>query len=250
MKVLLLAGTREARALAGLLADEPGVEVEASLAGHTGTPAAFPCALRRGGFGGVDGLVDHLVASAVDVVVDATHPFAATMPWHAAEATDRVGVPRLRLLRPAWEPQPGDRWLPADDLPDAARRLRELRARRVLLTTGRLDLTPFLGLTGVHLVVRTIEDPAPHRAQPAWRRPAETTVIRRRGPFGLDEERAVLRDHAIDALVTKNAGGDDAKLVAAGEAGIPVIMVRRPPSVPGPAATTPHAALAWLRRYR
>ncbi len=239
MNVLLLGGTSEARQLASLLAAEPGVAVVASLAGRTSQPAAYPCPVRTGGFGGVDGLVRYLRESAVDVLVDATHAFARAMPHHAAEAARRTGVARLRLVRPPWERQQGDEWHEAKDLDHAVRRLRGLGAHRILLTVGRLDLAPFAALDA-HLVVRTIELPDPMPLPRA-------ELVRARGPFTVADEVTLLCDFAIDALVTKNAGGDDAKLVAARAARVPVVMVRRPPDVAGTCAPTPGHAVAWLR---
>ena len=239
MNVLLLAGTGEARRLATLLEAEPGVAVVASLAGRTSAPSAYACPVRIGGFGGVDGLMAHLRENEVDALIDATHPGARAMPGHAAEAARQAGVARLRLVRPPWDRQPGDRWHDAADMEHAARWLRQLRPRRVLLTVGRLDLAPFAGLDA-RLVVRTIEPPDPMPLRGA-------EVIRARGPFPVADEVALLVDSGIEALVTRNAGGDDAKLVAARRTGVPVVMVRRPAAVAGPRAATAEAALAWLR---
>lgn len=240
MNVLVLGGTAEARRLACLLDRAPGTRAVLSLAGRTSEPAPVPCPVRTGGFGGAGGLAAHLRAAAVDALVDATHPFAATMPANAARAAAVAGVPRLRLVRPAWEPQPGDRWVDAADLAGARRRLVEGGARRVLLTTGRLDLGPFASMPGVHFVVRCVEDPGPLPL-------ADATVLRGRGPFDRAAEAAVLRHHAVDTLVTKNSGGSGAKLVAAREAGVGVVMVRRPPAAaPGPQVATATEAFAWL----
>lgn len=240
MNVLVLGGTAEARRLACLLDRAPATRVVLSLAGHTSGPVPVPCPVRTGGFGGADGLAAHLRAAAVDALVDATHPFAATMAANAARAAALVGIPRLRLVRPAWSPGPGDRWIDAADLPDARRRLVEVGARRVLLTTGRLGLGPFASMPGVHFVVRCVEDPGPMPL-------ADATVLRGRGPFDVGAEAAVLRDHDIDTLVTKNSGGPDAKLVAARAAGVGVVMVRRPPAgAPGPRVATAAEACAWL----
>lgn len=242
--VLLLAGTAEAADLARRLAADPLVEVTASLAGRTRSPAPFPCPVRTGGFGGVDGLVSYLRGSAADALVDATHPFAAMMPHHAAAAARTVGVPRLRLLRPAWLPSAGDRWIEVDDLPAAADVLIELGARRVLLTTGRLELAPFArfaALEGTHVLVRSIEPPDPLALPSA-------TVLLDRGPYTVEGETALLREHGVDAVVTKNSGGEAtaAKLAAARACDVPVVMVRRPPQPAGPVATTVEEAVAWL----
>jgi precorrin-6A/cobalt-precorrin-6A reductase len=241
MRVLVLAGTAEAAALAGRLATDGAYDVTASLAGHTRTPVPLPCPVRTGGFGGVDGLVEALRLGGFAALVDATHPFAAVMPHHAAAAADELGLPRVRLLRPPWAPGPDDRWIEVDDLAAAAGALQDLGARRVLLTTGRLELAPFAAVGGAHFVVRTIEPPEPLPLPSA-------TVVRDRAPYTVSGEVALLREHTVDALVTKNSGGEAtvAKLTAARTLGVPVVMVRRPPQPPGPLATTVDDAAAWL----
>jgi precorrin-6A/cobalt-precorrin-6A reductase len=242
-RVLLLAGTTEAAALATLLADRPGIEVVASLAGRTTTPAPLPCEVRTGGFGGPDGLEHALSTGRFDALVDATHAFARLMPHHAAAAAAAAGVPRLRLVRPPWRSAAGDRWHDVDDLTAAAAALAPMGARRVFLTTGRLELAPFAAVPGVHFVVRSIE-----RADPMPLPAAASTVVLARGPFTVDDELALLRAHRIDTIVTRNSGGDatSAKLTAARTLGTRVVMVRRPVPPPGPLAATPEAALRWL----
>lgn len=238
MRVLLLAGTTEARQLADLLADEPGIDLTASLAGHTSAPAPYPCPVRTGGFGGIEGLVAYLGAAAVETVVDATHPCSLGMPRQAADATARAGVPRLRLARPPWVPQPGDVWHDADHIDHAARLVSELGARRVLLTVGRVHLAAFAEVAA-SFVVRTIEpvDPLPLPV---------VDVVRARGPFSVADEVDLLRKEAIEAVVTRNAGGASAKLAAAGALRLPVVVVRRPPAVPGPTVVTAAAARDWV----
>lgn len=238
MNVLLLAGTAEARQLAALLADEPGVDVTASLAGHTSAPARYRCAVRTGGFGGTEGLAAYLEAAAVEAVVDATHPCSRVMPGRAAATATSAGVPRLRLARPPWAPQPGDVWHDADDVHHAARLLTELDARRVLLTVGRLQLAAFAHVAA-SFVVRTIEPPHPLPLPPV-------EVVRARGPFSVAEEVDLLRQRGIDAVVTRNAGGGGAKLTAARALGLPVVVIRRPAAVPGPTVETAPAARDWV----
>jgi precorrin-6A/cobalt-precorrin-6A reductase len=244
--VLVLAGTTEAMALASLLAGRPDVEVTASFAGHTSSPAPLPCAVRTGGFGGVDGLARALREGGYGALVDATHPFAAVMPHNAAAAASQVAVPRVRLLRPPWRPQPGDAWREVDDLAASAQALRAFGARRVLLTVGRLELAAFAPLVGVTFAVRSIEPPDPLPFDPA-----ATTVIRDRGPFGLDDEIALMRRHGIDTLVTKNSGAEAtaAKLAAARIVGVRVVMVRRPSPPRGPLVESPEAAERWLDEH-
>ncbi len=196
--------------------------------------------MRVGGFGGAAGLERFLKARAIDRVIDASHPFAAQIGRHAEAACRAAGVPRLRLLRPPWRRQAGDRWLEVADLAEAAERLPGL-GRRAFLTVGQRDLDAFLGREGVWLLIRTIEPPAgPPPVQGHW--------LQARGPFTLEAELELLRAHAIDVLVTKASGGAAtyAKLAAARALGLPVLMVRRPPPPPGPVVATVALALDWL----
>ncbi|QXC59882.1 precorrin-6A/cobalt-precorrin-6A reductase [Aquihabitans sp. G128] len=199
--VLVLAGTTEAAALLAAL-DAEGAAPTASFAGRTRTTAALPpgVAVRTGGFGGVDGLAAALVEGRYDAVVDATHPFAAQMSRHVALAADRLGVPRLRLVRPPWTEVAGDRWHRVADLGAAADAVRALGARRVLLTTGRMELGPFAAVAGVHFLTRSVEAPDPLPL-------ADATVLLDRGPFTVAGERALLAEHAIELVVTKDSGG-------------------------------------------
>jgi len=194
----------------------------------------------------VDGLVAALRDGGFDLLVDATHPFADRMPHHAAAAAETAGVPRLRVLRPPWRAGSGDRWDEVDDLALAARRLAEVGARRVLLTVGRYDLHAFAGLPGgegVRFVVRSIEPPEPLPL-------AGATVVTARGPFSVEGEASLLAQHGIDTLVTKNSGAEAtaAKLAAAREAGVRVVLVRRPDPPPGPLVETVDEAIAWVVR--
>jgi precorrin-6A/cobalt-precorrin-6A reductase len=242
MRVLILAGTREAGALAEACAARPGLEAISSLAGRTRAPRALPGEVRVGGFGGAEGLARFLRARAIDRLIDASHPFAEQIGRHAERACRMTGVPRLRLLRPPWQRRADDLWVAVADLAEAARRLPEF-GRRAFLTVGHRDLGAFAGLADVWFLVRTIEVPARLPLQRAlW--------LQGRGPFPLEAELALLRDHAIDVLVTKASGGEAtyAKLAAARRLGLPVIMVRRPPPPPGPVVATVAEALDWLSR--
>ncbi|MEU9592132.1 cobalt-precorrin-6A reductase [Streptomyces sp. NPDC048193] len=221
--VLVLGGTTEARRLAAVLADRPGVRVTTSLAGRVTRPGALAGQVRTGGFGGAEGLAAWLREHRVDALVDATHPFAETITANAVRAAADCGTPVVILRRPGWHAGPGDRWHPAASLPEAAGLLPGL-GRRVFLTTGRLGLRAFAHLTGLHFVARSVEPPEPPL-------PADLRILLARGPFTVAEETALLRDHRIDVLVTKDSGGaaTAAKLTAARDLSLPVVVVRRPP---------------------
>jgi precorrin-6A/cobalt-precorrin-6A reductase len=241
VRILILAGSTEASALARHLDRLGGHDVTVSFAGRTRAPVPVPGTVRVGGFGGVDGLVDHLREQRVDALVDATHPFAARMPWNAQQAATAAAVPRLRLCRPPWAASAVHPWHDVPDLAGAAACIEELGAERVLLTTGRQALEPFARLDRVWFLVRAIEPPDPMPI-------ADAAVLLARGPFVEAEERELMRAHQIDLLVAKNSGGDAAaaKLGAARALGIPVVMVSRPAQPSGPAAETVDDALEWI----
>ncbi|GAA0455124.1 precorrin-6A reductase [Paractinoplanes deccanensis] len=218
-RILILGGTTEARALAGALA--PRCTVITSLAGRTSAPLLPDGQVRIGGFGGAEGLRAYLVAERIDVLVDATHPFAAGISANAATAARAAGVPLIVLRRPGFREEPGDSWHRVADLAAAASLLPRLGARRVFLTTGRQGIAAFAEVDAWFLA-RSVEPPQPPM-------PARMEVVLDRGPFTLDGERRLLDQHRIDVVVTKDSGGADGKLVAARERGIPVVMVERPP---------------------
>jgi precorrin-6A/cobalt-precorrin-6A reductase len=241
LKVLILGGTTEAVELASACGARPGLEVISSLAGRTRAPVLPSGEVRIGGFGGAGGLGRFLAARGINRVIDATHPFAVQIGAHAELACREAGVPRLRLLRPPWTRESGDHWIEAVDLADAARRLPGL-GHRIFLTVGHRDLEAFARID-LWFLVRTIEPPGalPLR-HGQW--------LAGRGPFGVENELALLRAHAIDVLVTKASGGSAtyAKLAAARRLGLPVVMIRRPPPPPGPMVDSVEAALGWLER--
>jgi precorrin-6A/cobalt-precorrin-6A reductase len=237
-RVLVLGGTGEARRLATALVDR-GVDVLSSLAGRTAEPLLPPGEVRIGGFGGAEGLAAWLREHPVRAVVDATHPFAATMTAHAAQAAAATGTALLRLQRPGWHERPGDDWRWVNTLEEAAAAVAGFRL--VFVTTGRMGLGAFAGLTQ-EVLVRSVDPPEPPL-------PPRTTVVLERGPFTVEEELALIRDHGVDVVVTKDSGGSltEAKLTAARQLGVPVVVVRRPPLPPGvPVVTTVEEALQWL----
>jgi len=238
-RVLVLGGTGEARRLATALAGE-GVDVLSSLAGRVADPLLPPGEVRIGGFGGAAGLTAWLQTHPVRAVVDATHPFAATMTASAAAAAELTGIPLVRLQRPGWTAAPGDDWRWVDSLEEAAAAVAGFGS--VFLTTGRKSLGAFAGLTA-RCLVRSVDPPEPPL-------PERTEVVLARGPFTVEEELALLRERAVEVVVTKDSGGamTVAKLTAARILGLPVVLVRRPPAPEGvPVVTTVEDALDWLR---
>jgi precorrin-6A/cobalt-precorrin-6A reductase len=237
-RVLILGGTAEARTLAQQL-DGAGIDIVSSLAGRVRQPRLPAGAVRIGGFGGPQALAQWLAEHEIRAVVDATHPFAQRISHSAAQATETAGVPLLRLERPGWTAGPGDRWHWVDDLAGAAAAVEDLGGRRVWLTSGRQGLAAFAALDAWFLI-RCVDPPTAAL-------PRNHELLLDRGPYVLDDERRLLVDHRIDLLVTKDSGGSltEAKLAAAREHGVPVVVVRRPPRPAAETVTTVDAAAAW-----
>lgn len=244
MRVLVLGGTFEASKLASLLAERTDIWSVLSFAGRTKAPHAPPIPYRIGGFGGAEGLHAYLEAERIDVLVDATHPFAEQISRHAEAAAAHAKIPLVLLSRPAWCPQPGDCWIEVADMTAAAAALGR-EPKRVLLTIGRLQLEAFASAPQHYYLIRAIEPQASPPGLPHHR------VIFGRGPFAVGEEEQLLRQDSIDMIVTKNSGGEAtyAKILAARKLGLPVVMVARPPQASGLVLHDPAAVLAFILRH-
>ena len=247
LRVLVLGGTAEASRLAQALA-QAGVDGIFSYAGRTDTPLTQPLPTRVGGFGGVAGLQVFLQTERVTHVVDATHPFAAQMSSNAVQACAKTGVPLLALERPAWQAQSGDVWQHVPDIAAAVQAL-PTEPARVFLAIGRQHVTPFLACTQhwyllrlVDVVVDSVLDLPAGRGQ----------VVLDRGPFSVEGDRALLHAHGITHVVSKNSGGAgaQAKLMAARERSLPVIMIDRPVIPVRPMVSTVEGVCRWLGLVR
>jgi precorrin-6A/cobalt-precorrin-6A reductase len=239
LKVLILGGTSEARRLAERLAGDARFLALLSFAGRTQSLVDPGVPHRVGGFGGVDGLVAHLRQGGYRALIDATHPFAAQMSRNAVSAAALVGVPLARLEGPAWQPLAGDRWLEARDMQHAAELLGPSPCR-VFSSIGRLELDAFLAAPQHDYLIRAVDPFVP--ALPRAR------LIVARGPFELSSECALLERERIDIVVSKNSGTPStyAKIEAARQLGVPVIMVTRPSLPPVETLPSVASALAWL----
>ncbi len=240
-RLLILGGTGEARALAGLACELPGLRVTTSLAGRTKKPEPVPGKIRSGGFGGASTMADELHRAAYDMVIDATHPFAAAISAHAAEACAAANVELLTLARPPWREAPSDRWIDAADMADAAEKSGQF-GPDIFITTGRRGLQAFSGLQGCRLLVRLVDAPQTPLPIP------DAEVITGRGPFGEVEELALMQRHHVTCLVAKNSGGDATygKIAAARSLGVAVVMLTRPSQPSDETVSEIDDALAWI----
>jgi precorrin-6A/cobalt-precorrin-6A reductase len=241
VRILILGGTGEARELAAELV-AAGVNVLSSLAGRVREPRLPDGPVRVGGFGGADGLAAFLRAERITTVIDATHPFAGTITANAVRAAARAGLPLLVVRRPPWAADPS--WQSAADMHAAAAAVRAWPGESVFLTTGRRDLAVFAPDDRHRFLVRAVDPPQ----GPV---PPRMTLILDRGPYTVGRESALMSEHAVGLLVTKNSGGPmtEAKLCAARDLGVRVVMVQRPP-LPGgaDAVTTVAEAVRWVSR--
>ncbi len=254
--ILILGGTAEARELAAGL-DARGVDVTSSLAGRVVRPRLPAGKTRVGGFGGPEALARWISEHEVRAVVDATHPFAERISASAAQACPAARVPLLRLERPGWTERPGDRWQWVDDLEQVATAVSRDGPRpgaprggrpawRVLLTTGRQGLAAFAHVEDAWFLVRCVDVPQTPL-------PLHHELLLDRGPYTVEGELGLIDAHAIDLVVTKDSGGPHtaAKLDAARERGLPVIVVRRPARPAGVATVaTADEAVAWALGQR
>jgi precorrin-6A/cobalt-precorrin-6A reductase len=238
--ILILGGTTEATALALRLANL-GETAVLSYAGRVDDPKPQPVPTRVGGFGGVAGLAACLRENHITHLVDATHPFAAQMSHNAVAAAQETGVPLVALTRAPWQPGPGDNWRFVSDIPSAVQALAG-PARHVCLALGRMHLAEFAARPQHHYILRLVDPPQQPPPLP------HHSVIVARGPFDLAGDKALMRDHRVDLIVAKNAGGAgaSAKLAAARALGLPVLMIDRPILPPRAEVQSVEHVIGWL----
>ncbi|WP_123152089.1 cobalt-precorrin-6A reductase [Mesorhizobium delmotii] len=243
-RILILGGTTEARQLARKLAARTDVSLTLSLAGRTENPVAQGVPTRVGGFGGADGLAAYLRETDVGLLIDATHPYAAKISANAAEAAGNTGVPLVALRRPGWEPAEGGRWTLVDSVSSAVTALGAV-SRRALLALGRQEVAAFEAAPQHHYLIRSVDPVEPRLAVP------DATYLLARGPFREADERALLLEHCIDVVVSKNSGGEATygKIAAARALGIEVVMIRRPALPDVPSAETVEALAAMVDHF-
>jgi precorrin-6A/cobalt-precorrin-6A reductase len=244
-RILILGGTGEARQLAGRLVARADLAVTLSLAGRTVSPAAQAVPVRIGGFGGAAGLAEYLSVESIDALIDATHPYAATISANAARAAKLRTTPLLALRRAPWIPVTGDHWIDVLDVQNAVEALAN-PPRRVFLAIGRQELAPFADAPQHHYLVRSVDPVDPPLAVP------HADYITGRGPFDEAHDRMLLREHRIEIVVAKNSGGTATygKIAAARALGLPVILLQRPVLPQVATVDTVADAVAWLDQLR
>jgi precorrin-6A/cobalt-precorrin-6A reductase len=245
MRILILGGTAEASALSKLIAGDSRFQPTLSLAGRTASPATPPIPYRIGGFGGSEGLAAWIKAEVISAVVDATHPFAARISANAVKAASAAGVPLVTVVRAAWTPQKGDRWIPVPT-PEAAAVALGPAPRIVFLTTGRLELPAFAAAPQHSYIARVIDHPADVALPP------RIEFIYDRGPFDAAAEARLLAKHRAEIVVSKNSGGAGTygKIEAARALGLPVVLIERPEKAAIHPVASAAEAMRWLESTR
>ena len=227
--------------LAERLAGRADLNVTLSLAGRTASPARQPVPVRSGGFGGVAGLAAYLVSERLDVLIDATHPYARVISGNAVTAARQVNVPLLVLRRPPWVATADDRWTEVGDVHEAVRALGET-PRRVFVALGRNELAAFHEAPQHFYLIRSVDPVDPPLPLP------HVAYVTGRGPFSEAADRALMTEQDTEVVIAKNSGGEATygKIAAARSLQIGVIMLRRPPAPAAPAVETVEDALGWL----
>lgn len=238
--LLILGGTTEASSLAKAVAKRK-LKAVFSYAGRVNSPREQPIPQRVGGFGGVDGLAAYLRDNNITHVIDATHPFAAKMSWNAYNACTEAGVPLLAFTRPPWVAKAGDEWVHVSDMYGAVAAVSGT-PKRVMLALGRLHMEEFAAAPDNHYVLRLVDEPKIAPKLP------DHSVIVARGPFTTEADIALFKEQRIDMVVCKNAGGKgaEAKVHAARELGLPMVMIDRPDLPPRDEVATVKAVFDWI----
>ncbi|BAU65052.1 cobalt-precorrin-6x reductase [Stanieria sp. NIES-3757] len=241
MRVLILGGTGEASQLAVKASAIEGIEVILSLAGRTSQPAKINVKTRIGGFGGIESLVNYLKNNAIALLIDATHPYAAQISFNAATAAQICNIPHLILVRPPWQHTKQDYWIEVENLQAAADLVPTL-AKRVFLTIGKQELSTFAHLKDIWFLMRMIDPPTPDKLI------SKGEILLAKGTFAVAEEIELLKKYQIQAIISKNSGGEAtyAKIIAARELRLPVVMVKRPVIPESERVTDVESALTWL----
>jgi len=223
VKILVLGGIAESKRLAQQLI-ERGHEVIYSIAGLVRQPD-LRCELHIGGFSsqdrtGAEGLGSYCLEHKIDLLLDATHPYAAGISANAVVAAKKVRIGCWRYTRPGWDATSYKNWHDFDDWGDLIPQISDFQ--HPFFTTGASILEQ-LDRCAAHQqwIVRSARELPDIDG---------IITINAIGPFNYEDELSLMRQYNVDVLISKNSGGRRlaGKLDAARSLGIPVFVQRRP----------------------
>lgn len=221
MKLLVIGGTSDGRKLASEL-HCLGFSVTYSIAGLV-RKTKLPCAVISGGFTQFGGLKQYVIENNITHLIDGTHPFAEKMSNTIAKVSAELNIESVRFHRLPWQKTDRDQWVEVNGWADV---LDEVSTHKsVFITAGQVTQSVIDALASQipHLLLRT--------AMPVnINLPSNVTWIKAIGPFELETEQALIKAHHIDAIISKNSGGEStyAKMQAAAGANICVYQFKRP----------------------
>ena len=240
---MILGGTGDAANLARRINNQfSKTRVITSLAGRTQKPRRIAGQVIFGGFGGATGLQSFIETEKIQLVFDATHPFSQKISQNASIACEKAKVLRIILDRPQWELPRNGNWVAVENISAAAKSISS-SVKRIFVTTGGNELNVFDQFKNTWFLIRLIEKPkSPIKIQ-------NYKLVLSRPPFKFSNEKALLQNHDIDCLISKNSGGNGtkAKIKAALQLSIPIILIRRPPNLPGLKYNTVGQCIEWLK---
>ena len=237
LKLLILAGTAEARQIAEA-AQDAGAEVQAWVTEVPRGPNPMPVPTDLISIDSIDTEED---AAPFDAVIDASHAFDDGLTGLGLDLSRVKGLPVLSVRRPGWTPQESDRWHCAADVPAAMAMIAP--GARVFSATGFGSLPDYRDFPGARLFLRQTT----RHNRPVSFDFAE--LVFGTPPFSLTDEVALFRALRIDTLICRNLGGRASrpKLDAALALGLKVILIE-PPAIPEDIEVVADvaSALAWL----
>jgi precorrin-6A/cobalt-precorrin-6A reductase len=223
VKILILGGIAESKQLANQLIEHRHTVIY-SIVGLVRTPE-LSCELHVGGFSssdtnGSEGLAAYCQSHTVELLIDATHPYAVDISANAVIAAKIAGIPCWRYSRPGWDESKYPNWHHYDQWADLAPQIESYQ--KPFFTIGA-SILQYSNQRPQHQqwVMRSANQQAEVEG---------ITQIHAIGPFYYQDELTLMQQHKVDALISKDSGCSRVaqKLDAALTLNIPVYVQRRP----------------------
>ena len=250
--ILVLAGTQDGREIAAGLR-EAGYEVIASVVSEYGRELVAQSGVPvQAAAMDEQELQQFVIQHGIRLMIDATHPYAVNVSRNARQVAANLHIPCLRYERPDSALPIYAKLVLAPDMQRAAEMAVGL-GKTVFLTTGSHSLPLFRAAAAgrdCRLIARVLTQPEviadciANGFSPA-------DIIAAQGPFSQELNRELFRAYGADVMVTKNSGaigGTDAKIAAAIELGLMIVVVQRPAALQQQVFESLPALLEYLKR--